>query len=448
MLTRDIALDDAILDLLDNCLDGVTRSQGTDTVDYNGYHAKIIFSQKSFKIEDNCGGIPEESIEYAFRMGKPANAPTEGLATVGVYGIGMKRSIFKMGKNAVIKSNPKFGNPFDIKISEDWLHSDDDWEIPVQIGIEDDSEKGTTIEVNDLHKEIKDSFKNSNFINSLKEKIIYTYSYIIQKGFSIYLNDEKIEPHPITLRYEDSEHKGKNQIAPFIYTASIDDVDIKLIVGFYDPIPTEEENAEGLETAKYSGNLAGWTVVCNDRIVLYKDKTELTGWGVDYPRFHNQFNSISGIVYFTSNNPEKLPITTTKRGVDANSVAFIKAKKHMIEGTKIFIKYTNQWKNEYLEEGNQLLAKSKADSPLNLISKIKTTPEVWTNVRGRKDEQKFIPNLPAPEAIKLNKKKISFSRSNSDIEAVKNFLSLDSDCSPSTVGESTFDYVLEEAKKS
>jgi hypothetical protein len=26
MLTRDIALDDAILDLLDNCLDGVTRT--------------------------------------------------------------------------------------------------------------------------------------------------------------------------------------------------------------------------------------------------------------------------------------------------------------------------------------------------------------------------------------------------------------------------------------
>lgn len=35
MLTRDISLDDAILDLLDNCLDGAMRPANGNDVDYS-----------------------------------------------------------------------------------------------------------------------------------------------------------------------------------------------------------------------------------------------------------------------------------------------------------------------------------------------------------------------------------------------------------------------------
>ncbi|MFQ3245596.1 MAG: hypothetical protein ACI9SP_002244 [Arenicella sp.] len=106
MLTRDIGLEDAILDLLDNCLDGVARSmkKNPDDIDYTGFKAEITFDGKSFKISDNCGGIPTDSIGYAFRMGKPKDVPSEELATVGVYGIGMKRSIFKIGNHCTIET--------------------------------------------------------------------------------------------------------------------------------------------------------------------------------------------------------------------------------------------------------------------------------------------------------------------------------------------------------
>mgnify|MGYP007073141190 FL=1 len=57
MLTRDIALNDAILDLLDNCLDGVINIKGadskkTDKEYYKGYEAKITIAQNSFQIID------------------------------------------------------------------------------------------------------------------------------------------------------------------------------------------------------------------------------------------------------------------------------------------------------------------------------------------------------------------------------------------------------------
>ena len=71
MLTRDIDLVDAILDLLDNCVDGILRQKGKSSgkTPYKGFKAEIKFDENSFSISDNCGGIPWELHGYAFRMG-------------------------------------------------------------------------------------------------------------------------------------------------------------------------------------------------------------------------------------------------------------------------------------------------------------------------------------------------------------------------------------------
>ena len=72
MLTRDIELVDAILDLLDNCVDGILRKKGFDSSEtpYKDFKAEIEFDANSFSITDNCGGIPWDLRNYAFRMGK------------------------------------------------------------------------------------------------------------------------------------------------------------------------------------------------------------------------------------------------------------------------------------------------------------------------------------------------------------------------------------------
>ncbi len=47
MLTRDIELVDAILDLLDNCVDGILREKKTSSCEkpYAGFKAKIEFDR-------------------------------------------------------------------------------------------------------------------------------------------------------------------------------------------------------------------------------------------------------------------------------------------------------------------------------------------------------------------------------------------------------------------
>jgi hypothetical protein len=71
MLTRDISLADAILDLVDNCLDGALRIANGGDVDYSQHFVEISLSDEFFSIQDNCGGIPRDvARNYAFKMGR------------------------------------------------------------------------------------------------------------------------------------------------------------------------------------------------------------------------------------------------------------------------------------------------------------------------------------------------------------------------------------------
>ena len=90
MLTRDIELKDAVLDLLDNCVDGLMRSIPTSKLKqhkpYADHWAKLTFSRDKFTIEDNCGGIDRVlARNSAFRMGRTSLdlATHKSIPTVG-----------------------------------------------------------------------------------------------------------------------------------------------------------------------------------------------------------------------------------------------------------------------------------------------------------------------------------------------------------------------------
>src|SRR4051812_48083027 len=87
MLTRDISLADAILDLVDNCLDGALRLAGDGEVDYSKHHVTLSLTEELFSIEDNCGGIPREVAKnYAFKMGRePDDDRDSENETIGMY---------------------------------------------------------------------------------------------------------------------------------------------------------------------------------------------------------------------------------------------------------------------------------------------------------------------------------------------------------------------------
>jgi hypothetical protein len=443
MLTRDIELEDAILDLLDNCVDGILRSGKTESdKPYHGFWAEIGLKPDLFSLSDNCGGIPWSFHKYAFMMGRPHDYEPTVTGNLGVYGIGMKRAIFKIGRYCLI-STRSGKDEYEIEIPKKWFEDESDWDLHVKATRTSMKEEGTTILVGNLNPGIAEQFAEGaeSFKSRLEQMIAKNYAYIIEKGFEVKINGNPIKPRTTKIVFDNRE---ETSIRPYIFKSSSNGLDVFLTVGFTRPIPSQNEILDEQESTRYSSVDAGWTVLCNDRAVLYADKTEMTGWGeAGVPRYHTQFIAISGIVEFRSDDARKLPTTTTKRGIDASSPVYLQIKNKMREGMRIFTDYTNRWKTREDESKKQI----QKGVRLSLAEIKSTSTKIQFNATTRTipPGEQYKPKLPLPPVIEPARRRISFVKDIYKIKRVAEFLG-DSDLEPSEVGEKCFDTVYEEVR--
>lgn len=445
MLTRDIELADAILDLLDNSLDGAVRSNKGKTVDlkrpFEGYWAKITLDQGHFRIEDNCGGIPLDiAANYAFRFGRPDPDRDQDLQTVGVYGIGMKRALFKLGTDSRVSSNHREGS-FGVHIDAPWI-AGDVWELDLDRQAETPSQMGVIVEVKDLHDHIKYQFdkQKGNFQDALAKVVRDHYAYIIKMGFKVFINGELIEPaHYVTLVGDLEE----GSIAPYVYQTSHDGVEVNLVMGMYERFPSDGD-LEDMSEGRRSKHAAGWTIVCNDRVVLANDTTHVTGWGeAGVPAYHSQFVMLAGIVEFKSNSAKKLPVTTTKRGVDLNSPLYSEVKDVMRAALKHFTSFTNHWKGQSPERDS---IQTKTEAVDVREAALKIPADQWKEVRVGLKGKRFVPQLPKP-VNENSSVRISFTKPKVDLRLVQEqFFDPDESPKPGEVGEAAFDWALKKRR--
>ena len=190
MLPRDIQLEDAILDLVDNSVDGAMR-QERENLDgarpFEGYRCELRISEREFELIDNCGGIPNDHLDAAFRLGRPRMDLDANLPTIGMYGIGMKRAIFKMAKDASVVSRSA-ERAVEVRYDAEWLNPESDtWELPVR-EIDDDGSVGVKISVTDLHDDVATRFGRETFVDGLRDKLGQHFAYLIGRGFVVTLN--------------------------------------------------------------------------------------------------------------------------------------------------------------------------------------------------------------------------------------------------------------------
>ena len=366
MITRDIDLADCILDLIDNSVDGAWRNEGNrpkglaEDVDLSKYTISIRASPEQFSIKDDCGGLTfDDAVDYAFSFGRQSTAPADDFS-FGVYGIGMKRAVFKVGKAIRIRSTYSNGDqtrqPFAVPIMVDkWLMSDEPpWDFDI---VEDEplDKNGVEIVVKDLTASAATSFGSPAFLQNLKRTIARDYALHLNRGLNITVNDSTVKGWQIELRQSE-------EFAPmrYSYTDKLDDDDITVeIIGGMAALPPESiEPVDDIDGDKRFG----WYVVCNARIVLDADKSEVSGWGTeDWPQWHRQYSGFMGIIFFTSRNAAALPLTTTKRSVEKSSEIFRRARPRMREISKQWIAYTNARKLA-LEEAKEKEAAARAVS--------------------------------------------------------------------------------------
>lgn len=442
MLTRDIELVDAILDLIDNSLDGAMRllkGNNTGESPYKGFKVDISFSSEHFKITDNCGGIPRDvAIKSAFRMGRHDNDRDKDLPTVGVYGIGMKRAIFKMGEESTVACKTDEGS-YKVEITSEWMKDDSNWHLPLNDTDDQNSSNGTVIDVSEIRDGVKLQFGSQDFIDDLHKIISTHFSYIIAKGLEINVNGALILPIISITKFAKDFSNKKDGIAPFIYENNIDGVHVDVAIGFYRSLSTEKEEQDE-QDGKSVSERAGITIICNDRVVLHNDKSHITGWGeAGVPRYHTQFIAISGVVVFQSNNPSKLPLKTTKRGVDSSTQIYSIVKEKIREGIKTFTDFTNRWKKASKEDLSLYFRSEETQSAPSITLSGKVKSDEWKNVR-RDGGRVFKPNLPVPKETDPVERVI-FTKKKSEIIAVSEYI-FEETRPTSQVGEYCFDQIL------
>jgi hypothetical protein len=417
MLVRDIELVDAIADLVDNCVDGARRLKQNGN--YAGLSVRIEATAEHFRIADNCGGIPVDlARNYAFRFGRPKGMP-ETPHSVGQFGIGMKRALFKLGSQFVVQSataDARFTIDVDVNI---WKMDENKWEFEfkqLSEGLSVPSDKrGTTIEVRSLNKGVANEFALENFQNRLTSTLAAKHELSLQKGLSMTLNKTP-------LKFAASELLRSGDLKPAYRELSYkpngkSTVTVKLYVGVSESDP----------------DAGGWYVYCNGRLVLDADKTSTTGWGegqdVTIPKYHNQYARFRGYAFFDCDDASLLPWNTSKTDMALDSPLYQAVRQQMILLMRSVIDFLNRLKQEEKlaqEVGETPLADAVEEASSVTLSKIRTQPT-------------FI--APRHVAVRTPKTSgtISYSKPLEDIRKIQRALKV---TSYREVGEKTFDYFL------
>ncbi|WP_144528287.1 ATP-binding protein [Peribacillus simplex] len=415
MLVRDIPLVDAIADLVDNSVDGATRLKGKDT-DYSGLHIDLRFDKDKFEIIDNCGGFSTEiAAKYAFRFGRPEEAENDFDYSIGRFGVGMKRALFKIGNFFTVSSTC---DQSDFKVTvdvNDWKRDkSNDWQFKFSESQETPSSQnfGTSIIITNLHQEVSELFTQADFINVLKKELKASYEKKLERKLTISINGEQLEYTPSVLLISDT-------IKPAFQEINLENgINAKIYVGI---------------SEKGSPKKAGWYVYCNDRLVLEADQTAVTGWGDGLPMSHNRFARFRGYVFINSEDTNLLPWNTTKNGVDQDSLIYRGIRLEMIKMGKSVITFLNDLVKENIEDDDQeeLVDVSLTDE-IN-----KAEPENVSLITP--SELKI--GFQAPRLKKVRKpqdnQKIQYSKPATEISKVKEALNVST---LKEVGEKTFEY--------
>jgi hypothetical protein len=306
---------------------------------------------------------------------------------------------------------------------------------------------GTRIIVKDLYDGVARHFENEAFENRVRTAISEHFTMFLQWGLKVELNDKPVDPVRVEVLVSDREDGP----APYVFRKTLDGVVVSITVGRNTSraLGNEEDVDAGFERDRSSAT-AGWTVLCNDRAVIVGDKSRLTGWGDGIPLYHPQFAIITGIVEFRSKRADKLPVTTTKRALDTSSNVWLESLVKMKEGMRVWIDYTNQWKNHSSSEQHQ--ARHWDDArPMSLNEAIEAVAHRRATKKSDGEGVEFNPKknkvLPEPPSKTPSSRRVTFSKPVEEIRLVGKALLDDENAKPGDVGEKAFDLALAKAKK-
>jgi hypothetical protein len=436
ILTRDIELVPAILELVDNSIDSA-RTLRPDK-DYAGLRIDIEASASSFAITDNCAGISLAAAKnYVFRIGRPSGTDSTA-GSIGQFGVGMKRALFKMGSAFSVESITE-NSHFELElVVPDW-EATPGWDLELQVHEEPEQgypDSGTTIIISTLLPSISAALGDPVQLNRLWTEIQSKHRLALESGLSISLNGRDISTTPTLLAVHEDENFP---LTPYIERFDVEDasghsVSVSIYAGVVSTTETSEDDDP--DDVALAEDEAGWYVFGNERLLIGADKSSITGWGGagNLPLFHNQFSRFRGYVYMNASDSTALPWITTKMGVETSDPVWLRVKGEMTKAGKRVIAMLNSLKKERSAEAQGL------ELPLTIsLEKSRLVPVRSLESRPSQDFTYPKPN-PALNS-KSQLRRIAYEVPKDEFNAVSEALN---ETMASRIGRATFEHFLNE----
>jgi len=444
MLIRDVTLRDAIGDLLDNSVDGALRLRGDASYEGLWVHIELNAEEGFFRISDNCGGIPVSvARDYVFCFGRPVGAE-ETVHSIGVFGIGMKRSLFRLGNNFRVESVAQDSSfTMEVDVDEwrqgiekagdqvDETETQADWTFRFSDYEEDreeeypEEERDTVITVTNLHPGVLEAFKIDNDTTSLIQELQREHLFSINNGLEITVNGVRLEAPELKLLESDDLKTA--------YWESLDElVKVRVYAG------TSEQTEYGVN--------GGWYVFCNKRLVLGPEQSKTTGWGIKtpirIPEYHSQFYRFRGYVFLDAEDPRDLPWTTAKTNMDLDSPVWRTVFQHMIDLMRSVMDFLNKVHNEEGYFREERIDETPLQDAIDCAEFVPLSQIVQAEKTKPREVTKFIAPEPArPQKPTPDKVWIRYAITSAEYEVVKEYFEeLDK---PGDIGRRIFDYFFE-----
>lgn len=345
LITRDISLAEALLDLIDNSINAALEPLAPNLKTADDYQKLLKNTNIKPKVQieltvglgkigvyDNAPGISLKTAEqHVFKFGRDEDN-AEANDRLSVYGIGLKRAMFKCGnKVSIISDHRNGGFALDLNVNAWAKQKDLPWGFKITPrGPTKKIDCGTTIEISDLHDEVRRRLDDGVFLSQLRERIARTYSFFIGRVVDITVNNVAIEKETFEIGSNYSNENFKSGNVSCNITAGI--------------AATAGEH--------FRDKNSGWFVFCNGRAVLFAEKSIITGWaGEGLPIFQPKHRPFLGIVFFVSTNPEMLPWTTTKASINQESAIWQEAKRRMVTVGRVVVNFLDR---RYTDEGTEI----------------------------------------------------------------------------------------------
>lgn len=395
-LTKDVTTLEAIFDLVDNSIDAArdwlidsesTRGKDNLPTDYSAFFVCIRIDDNSIRVLDNCSGIDRETLANRALY---TNKPSTHEYGIGLYGIGLKRSLLKMGTDfsfSVDNGKEEFKSRFNNK--------------GIGGGVKDKvfanvfptkGKKKSLFNVSNLKREIQNDLHNPRWFENAVREFSLRYALYIHKGFKIILHHAKngirkqIEGIAPNLRTE-------CKFPPTREVIKFDGIEVIIETGIHFDYRFPGESDHDLSKNRKLTDFFGIYFACNDRVIVSASTERTHGWRT---KWHSEYNGYVCWVKFVSKNAALLPWNTAKTALRTDSPLFLAVRDRI---QPIADNYRSAIKQRYSSN-------NKKDSPIShkksTDKPVSAQPISETGIKETTKRNKNISRVPTPPKSRPN----------------------------------------------